>query len=181
MEHDATPAQRALREALVELMLEKAFARIGVKELCGAAHVARSTFYAYYDNTDELLVEIEDVHISRIALMNQAVSDPHITTPEDMRFFDQTLAYIQEHQCDFFALLVANPDARFALKWKTEIKKHLRRRRSAQGAPPFSALTEEVASCAVVSAVAYYLENDAAVSPEEVHVVLFKALSALDS
>lgn len=176
-----TPAQESLQAALVSLMLTKPIARIGVKELCSAAHVARSTFYTYYDNTDELLCEVENAHIAEIARMNETVSDPHLTAPADMRFFDATVAYVQANERDFKALLVRDPSARFIETWKTEIKHHLRRRRQASGAAPLSKLTEEVAASAVVSAITFYLQGTVSLTPKDVHTVLSKALSALDS
>lgn len=176
-----TPAQESLQSALMSLMSEKPLNRIGVKELCAVAHVARSTFYTYYDNTDELLCEVEDVHIAEIARMNEAVSDPRVSTPADMRFFDATVAYVQAHERDFRALLVLSPSQRFIERWKTEIKHHLRKRRQASGLEPLSELTEEVAASAVVSAVTFYLQGTVDLTPKDVHAVLSKALSALDS
>lgn len=48
-------ARRKLIEGFLLLIREKDFLDIGVKELCLAAGVHRSTFYAHYDNTFELL------------------------------------------------------------------------------------------------------------------------------
>lgn len=177
----ATPSQEALRDALTTLMAQKPLARIAVKELCAAAHVSRSTFYAYYDNTDELLREVEGIHLARIAQMNEAVSNPRVNTPDDMRFYDETIEYVQDHARDFGALLVSNPSTRFVDGWKAEIKDHLRRRRAAAGATPLSSLTEEIAASAIVSATTCYLQDPSTITPCDVHVILAKALAALDS
>lgn len=121
-----TPAQRALRGALVSLMLEKSFARIGVKELCAAAFVSRSTFYAYYGNIDQLLVEVEDEHVAAIRSLSAPVADAHVAGVDAMGFYDATLAYVRAHASDLRALVVADPDAPFTAKWKAAIKAHLR-------------------------------------------------------
>ncbi len=49
-EINCTAAQRTLQRALIELNQKKEIYCISVKELCNQAHVARSTFYSYYDN-----------------------------------------------------------------------------------------------------------------------------------
>ncbi len=43
--------------ALLELIHEKEFAYITVREICSRAHVNRSTFYLHYENTRDLLAE----------------------------------------------------------------------------------------------------------------------------
>ena len=55
-----TPAKDAIRNAFLQMYKGKALCDISVKKLCEAAHVARTTFYANYINTDSLLEEIED-------------------------------------------------------------------------------------------------------------------------
>jgi AcrR family transcriptional regulator len=52
-----------LRRALLELILEKGYDRITVRDILDRADVGRSTFYAHYRDKDELLLAgFEDVH-----------------------------------------------------------------------------------------------------------------------
>ena len=44
-------------EALLQLLEKKDFAFISVKEICQKAGVNRSTFYLYYETTNDLLEE----------------------------------------------------------------------------------------------------------------------------
>lgn len=48
---------RRLKEALLDLMKEKGYGRITVQELVDRADVARSTFYAHFDDKDDLLFD----------------------------------------------------------------------------------------------------------------------------
>lgn len=50
---DAT--ERSLHEALIELVREKGYDEIPVREILTRARVGRSTFYAHYDGKDALL------------------------------------------------------------------------------------------------------------------------------
>lgn len=176
-----TPAQEALQQALVALMLEKPFLKIGVKELCARAHVSRSTFYAYYGNTDELLEQVEDAHVAVIRTFNEPVADPDVEGVEHMRFYAKMLLYVTANEDDFRALLVTDPDARFSAKWKDAIKGHLRARRAAEGEPAVSALAQEAAASSVIASFAYMLERPDSVVPDDVYALIAGALAALDS
>src|SRR5215216_6649589 len=48
--------QRLLREALFSLILEKGFEALTVQEIIERADVGRATFYAHFDNKEDLLV-----------------------------------------------------------------------------------------------------------------------------
>lgn len=50
--------RRALRSALVDLVLEKGFRPLTVEEIIDRADVARATFYAHYQDKEDLLVGI---------------------------------------------------------------------------------------------------------------------------
>lgn len=176
-----TPAREALRFALVDLMAQKPFADIGVRELCLAAHVSRSTFYAYYDNTVCLLREIEDAHVAAIDALNAPVADPSVSGLAAMGFYDATLAYIRANERDFRALLVADPQPRFSARWKDAIKGHLRARSAAANLPERSELAMELAASSVVAACAYLLEHPAAASDGGVRAILARVLDALDA
>lgn len=48
--------RQALGDALVELMMEKGYEAISVKDIIGHANVGRSTFYSHYADKEELFV-----------------------------------------------------------------------------------------------------------------------------
>ncbi len=53
-------AKEAIRLQFMTQYAQKDFTDITVKGLCAAAPVARTTFYSYYNNTDDVRQEIED-------------------------------------------------------------------------------------------------------------------------
>lgn len=57
----------ALRGSLLELMREKDVSRITVKELCERADVNRGTFYAHYASPADLLEQIEQELLEKVA------------------------------------------------------------------------------------------------------------------
>jgi len=62
--------RKALADGLIELMKNKPFDRITVKELCDYTDVNRSTFYAHYEDIYALLHAIEE---ETLEWMNQYV------------------------------------------------------------------------------------------------------------
>ena len=50
--------KKALKDALIELLAEKQFEQITVKEICSVSYVSRITFYAHYDDKFELAEDI---------------------------------------------------------------------------------------------------------------------------
>jgi AcrR family transcriptional regulator len=48
--------QRALRESLLSLVMERGWNAVSVQELCERANVGRSTFYIHFADKDELLL-----------------------------------------------------------------------------------------------------------------------------
>ncbi len=48
--------RKALREAMVALILERGWDAVGVQEVCERANVGRSTFYTHFADKEELLV-----------------------------------------------------------------------------------------------------------------------------
>ncbi len=54
----AKPGKARLEQALLRLLKQKPLRRITVTELCEAAAVSRSTFYAHYSNVDDIYQEL---------------------------------------------------------------------------------------------------------------------------
>lgn len=54
-----------MMDALIELLSVKDFVDIKVKELYITAHINRTTFYAYYDNTFQLLEDTQKDNVEQ--------------------------------------------------------------------------------------------------------------------
>ena len=57
---------RGIRNAFAELCKETSIDKITVKALCERALINKATFYAHYENLDELIIEVEDEYIRNI-------------------------------------------------------------------------------------------------------------------
>ena len=95
-------------EAFLELIENKDFAYITVKEICEKAGVNRSTFYLHYETVDDLLEECSRHIIDRFVefmpydtveflkkLQERPLKELYLITPE---YLTPYLTYIKEHR-----------------------------------------------------------------------------------
>ncbi|MBW3088492.1 TetR/AcrR family transcriptional regulator [Bifidobacterium sp. 82T24] len=95
-----------LADALIELMRTKPVESITVTELADRADVNRVTFYAHYDNVQELLGRIENDAVEDF----RGVIEHHakeLLAGEYLPFVTATLTYIDEHD-GMFSVLVSS-------------------------------------------------------------------------
>lgn len=176
-----TPAQEAIRKALVERLEHKLLTDISVKELCAEAHVARTTFYSYYGNTDQALCEIEDGLIYDLVRLNDELMDHSLVSPEELLFSADTYRYVQENQKIFHALLISHPDLRFIEKWKQGVKYHLWERLFAQRQAKNAEFILEMVASLTISAHTWFLKNpDETISPDEICGIISQVLQMLE-
>ena len=177
-----TQAQTSLMSALEALLCEKPLASIDVKRLCSRAHVARSTFYAYYRNVDDLMEQLENAHVEKLRGLNEWIVTEKSLDAKSVRAYGPTLQYISDNAEFFYAELALHHNGRLSEKWKNAIKSHLARRfgNTAHATKRFE-FAIEVVSSAVISACVYWLKNPDAMSEEDVFVMLERVFGLLAS
>lgn len=87
--------RRALKEAFCRLYIDKPLNKIAIKEVCRIAGYNRSTFYQYYLDLDDLLLEIETETLTYIAAQRKTVhtSDSNFIS-ELMELYEQEKVYM---------------------------------------------------------------------------------------
>ena len=99
--------KRLIRESFLELLEKEPIGKITVTQICDLADVNRSTFYAYYDSTYDLLREIEDGVLEKIPAPTK-----EFTFENRKEFAGELTAffeYIKKHSATF-AVLISNTD-----------------------------------------------------------------------
>lgn len=85
----------ALREALIDLLLEKPILSITVKDICARADINRSTFYLHYKDVTDLLRTTEDELIEHLRT-HTPTPEREFRDPEEMQaYFTQFLEMIK--------------------------------------------------------------------------------------
>ena len=100
------------KNAIMDLLKEKgSVEKISVRELCQAAELNRSTFYAHYDEPKDLLLEVENEllqstedHLRRIGAENDIGAHKYILS---------FLKYIRDNDKPFRTLLVDSAEPAF--------------------------------------------------------------------
>lgn len=147
-----TPAQKALNDAFLDLMEEKAFNLIGVSELCKKAYVARSTFYSFYANTDALLNEIENSLIFDLLKVNQDLNG-------EQDYVNKVVLFVSEREKALKILLIRQGDQRLMKKWKDAVKYHFWDKATLEYNQMDRELALELIASMCLSSYIWYLEN----------------------
>lgn len=119
-----SPACEAIQAAFLQLYKKKDIMRISVKELCEKAHTSRTSFYTNYNNTDELLAEIEDGLIYDLLKVNDRSKESGNLDEDSSRYMGNMLEFVVNHHTALTILLVEQPDIRLFNKWKKAVKFH---------------------------------------------------------
>lgn len=118
----ARRTRRLLRESLLELLEEKRFGEISIRDVTDRADMNRTTFYLHYTDTAQLLGSVEE-ELLREA---QALIDAHIReTVQDgsMRpVFEPVLDFVVEHRKVCTVLMENQEASRFTEHLQTLIR-----------------------------------------------------------
>ncbi|KAF5075507.1 TetR/AcrR family transcriptional regulator [Oscillibacter ruminantium] len=106
-------SQKLLKQGLLELMREKKFSAISVRDVTERADMNRGTFYLHYPDTTALLQSVEADMLAEA----QMLIDAHMAEFEmdgSLRpVFKPILDYIVEHRPEFEALFANNSTSNF--------------------------------------------------------------------
>jgi AcrR family transcriptional regulator len=154
--------QEALRNALVELILEKGYPKITVQNIIDRANVGRSTFYAHFLDKDDLLVSGFHAWVFDLSRTvedhAQIQSDRHIIHSQD--FFAHA-----DHHRDLYRAMLESGGGDLILKIGQEhiqqqIEVHLHELIGKQEFPiPLPFITHYLAG-ALLSLIKWWVEED---------------------
>ncbi len=173
--------KEAIKVQFMNEYARKDFSDITVKGLCAATPVARTTFYSYYNNTDEVRCEIEDELINGLLEVSKEVSAGNYPDMDFDFFMDETEAYIKGNWTNIYVFLVRQPNMRFIRKWKDAIKQNFSRRYPDKNhAKNYDAILEIVAS-SMLSSYTFWMKHPDTCSTKDMKPLIQKVLDTLVS
>lgn len=172
-------ARDAIMAEFMRQYAKKDMQRITVKGLCEAAPVARTTFYAYFNNTDDVCEQIEDEIIGGLEAVTATVSKGNLPDMGFDLFMDAVEAYIKEHWSTIYAFLAAQPNARFIRKWKDNIILHFGERYPEKKSIPHYGAVAEIAASSMIGAYTYWMEHPEEDGLREIKRLIHRLLDAL--
>ncbi len=117
--------KRVLKDCLFALLEEKTIDEISVKELTEAADINRSTFYFYYNDINDMMIQIQDEIFD---VFEEKVLSPQalfVTIEDFTEYFRRFLEFLEEYEniCKF--VISNDPNNSLAKKIKKNLLKHI--------------------------------------------------------
>lgn len=173
--------KKMIRDALSELMKNKAFEEISVTDITKKADINRGTFYLHYEDKYDLLDQSEEEiiqEINKIAkrsihsmdVLNQDVIDHPLTFVVDI------FQYIKENEVFMKAVLGPKGPGSFRLKFKSVLISNLKRLKTAIRTDPIVPEDYLISyiTGAHISVMRQWLENGMKETPHDMALILSK-------
>lgn len=117
--------KKILKECLFSLLEEKSIDEITVKELTEKADVNRSTFYFYYKDINDMLMQIQD-GIFEVFEKNVMAQQSSFVTIEDFEeYVSRFLMFCKEHESICKFVISNDPNNNLAKKVKKTLFNHI--------------------------------------------------------
>jgi AcrR family transcriptional regulator len=168
---------RILHDALIALMQEKRYDSITVQDIIDQANVGRSTFYAHFQDKEDLAVSML-VHM--LDMLTQTFEE---SASADKRFFPtlELFRHVQENHAVFKALMGGHGMDLFFQKgqiyWSQRIEAHFRARfpEGQEFAVPLPVICSYIAGAFVVM-LKWWLDNKLPYSPERMDEIVHQLM-----
>ena len=116
--------KKMIKDAMLELLENRPINKITVTDICAYADVNRSTFYAYYDTTIDLIHEIEDDVLNQLPPLSKELPIDK-QDQEFIKTLESFFSYVKDNHRLFKILIIQNSNNDFNQKLiETVMKKY---------------------------------------------------------
>ncbi len=172
--------QRKSREAILsafsDLLAEKQYAGITVRDIIDRADVGRSTFYAHFETKDDLLRALCNELFDHVLYRDHKLNAPgsgSIYDSEHITLFSHILSHLRDRNGEMLKLLGLQQDSMFTLYFKERMRGIIRDRivNHSIGLPdntPADYVADHVA-CSFVDTVVWWAKTRPELPPDEIY------------
>jgi AcrR family transcriptional regulator len=166
-----------LQQALISLILEKGYEAITIKDICDAANVGRSTFYAHYTSKDDLKRSgLENLRRVLVDRQRDALATPGDTRDRSLGFSLTMFEHARDH-LHLYRALVGGRGSTVALGSIRQILSDLVRDELAASVDKNSAdvipreLVVQYLVGAYMAVLTWWLDGGAKLSPQRIDAI----------
>lgn len=171
--------KEAIKTEFLREYSQKSFDRISVKELCTNTPVARTTFYSYYSNTDEVKEEIENELLSRLEAVGQDAFHGDLENMDFCSYLEEIQKVIRDNWSAFYVFLVRQPNLRFIEKWKNSIRSHFLGRYPEKKQIKNHELITDMVAAATIDGYGFWMKNPESVRVDDMIRTITDVLTAV--
>lgn len=172
-------SKESIQKTFIRLYSKTDYNSITIKELCMQTPVARTTFYSYYSNIDELKSDIETSLLNGLRDLLFNFQEKDLAFIDLHEFLKCSMAYIENNWEAVYAFLVIQPNSGFIDKWKVYIKEHFRMHYpEKQKNDNFSLISEMIASSAI-ECYRYWMQNKSEVNDEKLFQMIKSMINSV--
>ena len=159
-----------LKTALIELMQEKPFRQITIKELCERADLNRTTFYLHYNDQQGVLSDIETELMEKTT---HFLSESN-TNSSTIELIEDFLNYIGNNRVMFRTLLTNNPNESFQMEFISQSLANVKDNLPIYIDQTYSRYVLTFIMNGCIHIIIEWLESDCDLSAKEIAQLIFK-------
>lgn len=178
-EGDRLNTKQAIQHEFIKLYSEKSYDNITIKELCEKTPVARTTFYSYYQNLDELRTDIETTLLKGLTDITSEFHEKDLSVIDLHDFFKYTMCYIKENWDVMYAFLIQQPNLRFIDLWKSNIKIHFKMHYLQKHQNDNYELLSEMVASSAIHCYRYWMQHPKEVNSENLLEMIHSTITSM--
>ena len=173
--------KKLLQKTFIKLYSKKDYNSITIKELCAQAPVARTTFYSYFSNIDELKTDIETTLLDGLRDLISNFQGKDLSLIDLHDFLRYSMAYIENNWEEIYAFLIIQPNVRFIEQWKTNIKEHFKLHYATEQYRDNYNLVSEMIASSAIDCIRYWMQHREDINEEKLFQMIRSMINSIIS
>lgn len=171
--------KKAIQDEFIKLYSQKNYNDITIKELCSQTPVARTTFYSYYRNMDDLKLDIETDLLKGIKELIACFMSKDLSSINMHDFMKLSMQYIRDNWNTVYAFLIIQPNIRFISLWRKKIQEHFKCHYPQKRYNHNYELVLEIVASSAIECYRYWMVNPDKVNEEKLFILVQSIINSM--